>query len=308
MKALSVKNLSKTYANQHKALKGINLDVAAGDFFALLGPNGAGKSTFIGILTDLVVKTTGEVSVFGFDKATHPTEVKKCLGVVPQEFNFSDHNTLKATLLFQAGLYGVNAKQAKKQCEFLLKEMGLWKKRNDLVRALSGGMKRRLMIARALMHSPKLLLLDEPSAGVDIELRHHMWHFIRQLNEMGTSIILTTHYLEEAENLCKNIAIIDEGKLVKNTSMASLLSELECEVFILNLEDPLQQAPENLPYTVLFNQEAPSILEVNLPLNSSMSDLISTLHAHNIRVKTVHQKSNRLETLFLTLTGTGAQK
>ncbi len=229
--ALSIKQLRKSYANGFEALKGVDLEVAEGDFFALLGPNGAGKSTTIGILSTLVTKSSGSVQVFGHDLDTDPLALKRCIGLVPQEFNFNQFETAQNILTTQAGYYGIKLKDARMRAEELLKQLGLWDKRDVASRMLSGGMKRRLMIARALMHRPRLLILDEPTAGVDIELRRSMWEYLTELNEQGTTIILTTHYLEEAEQLCRNIAIIDHGCIVENTSMRALLGQLSKETF-----------------------------------------------------------------------------
>ena len=231
--AISIQNLAKTYANGFEALKGISLEVQQGDFFALLGPNGAGKSTTIGVISTLVNKTSGSVEVFGKNVDTHVYETKLDFGVVPQEVNFSQFEKVRDIVMTQAGYYGLPRKLAAQRCEKYLRKLGLWEKRNERSRSLSGGMKRRLMIARALVHEPRLLILDEPTAGVDIELRRSMWEFLTEINEGGTTIILTTHYLEEAEQLCRNIAIIDEGRIVENTSMRKLLKELDSQVYIL---------------------------------------------------------------------------
>jgi len=241
VKALSITNLTKTYNNGFEALKEIQLNVEQGDFFALLGPNGAGKSTTIGVITSLVTKSSGHVSVFETDIDSDPELAKSYIGLVPQEFNFNGFEQVKHILVTQAGYYGMPAKQAGPRADELLHQLGLWEKRHTAARALSGGMKRRLMIARALVHKPKLLILDEPTAGVDIELRRSMWTFLENINEQGTTIILTTHYLEEAENLCRNIAIIDQGKIIENTDMKSLLNRLDKETFILYLKASLPQ-------------------------------------------------------------------
>ena len=243
MTALSIKNLHKTYKTGVVALKGISLDIAKGDFFALLGANGAEKSTAIGIVTSLVNKTSGSVRIFGWDIFTEPAAAKACIGFVPQEFNFSIFETVLQIVCNQAGYYGLGRKLALQRAEKYLKKLGLWEKRHAVSRSLSGGMKRRLMIARAMLHEPKLLILDEPTAGVDIEIRRSMWTFLKTLNVQGTTIILTTHYLEEAEQLCKNIAIIDRGQIVENTTMRELLSKLHQEIFILDLK---QQLPSTL--------------------------------------------------------------
>ncbi|RMH39040.1 MAG: ABC transporter ATP-binding protein, partial [Gammaproteobacteria bacterium] len=244
MQALEISGLKKTYQNGVQALRGIDLQIAPGDFFALLGPNGAGKSTTIGILASLVTKTAGEVRIFGHDLVKDRVRAKSCIGLVPQEFNFSVFETCEQIVVNQAGYYGVPRNEAKKRAKMLLGELGLWEKRNTQARMLSGGMKRRLMIARALMHSPKLLVLDEPTAGVDIELRRSMWDFLIELNRSGTTILLTTHYLEEAEQLCRNIAIIDHGKIIENTSMRALLNKLDVETFVLDLDEKSPKVDE----------------------------------------------------------------
>ena len=243
MKALSIRNLQKTYNNGFEALKGIDLDVEEGDFFALLGPNGAGKSTAIGIISSLVNSSSGSVSIFGHNVKTDVVKAKSCLGVVPQEINFNQFDTVKSIVLNQAGYYGMPRKLALQRMELCLKQMDLWDKRDSVSRRLSGGMKRRVMIARAMVHAPKLLILDEPTAGVDIEIRRSMWQMMQTLNENGTTIILTTHYLEEAESLCRNIAIIDQGKIIENSDMPSLLARMHIEHFVLDLLQPLLEAP-----------------------------------------------------------------
>ena len=243
MNALDIKQLNKTYSNGYVALRGIDLHVEAGDFFALLGPNGAGKSTTIGIISSLVNKSSGKISIFEFDLDTHLSEAKSCLGIVPQEINFSLFEPSIEIVLNQAGYYGINRKIALQRAEKYLKLLGLWEKRYDISRTLSGGFKRRLMIARALIHEPKILILDEPTAGVDVELRRSMWAFLRELNNKGTTIVLTTHYLEEAENLCKHIAIIDKGEIIERSTMKQLLGKLKVETFVLELENTLAQLP-----------------------------------------------------------------
>ena len=248
MHALEIKNLIKTYATGVQAVKGIDLTVEQGDFYALLGHNGAGKSTTIGIISSLVNKTSGSVKVFGYDLDTQKTQLKQQIGLVPQEFNFNQFEKVLDVLTQQAGFYGIPLKEAKMRAEMWLKKLDLWEKRTHLTRELSGGMKRRVMIARALMHNPKLLILDEPTAGVDIELRRSLWDFLRELNQQGTTIILTTHYLEEAENLCRNIGIIQHGKLIENTSMKSLLAKLETEIFVLDLQNMPQNRPLAIEY------------------------------------------------------------
>ena len=299
MSALSIRQLNKTYDNGFQALKNIDLEVKAGDFFALLGPNGAGKSTTIGIITNLITRTSGDVHVFGINTATDVEQAKRCIGLVPQEFNFNGFEKVKNILLNQAGYYGIPAKTATPYAELLLKELGLWDKRDNIARSLSGGMKRRLMIARALVHKPRLLILDEPTAGVDIELRRSMWAFLEQLNADGTTIILTTHYLEEAESLCRNIAIIDQGEIVENTDMKSLLSRLDSETFILELTAALDASPE-LAGTICRLIE-PTRLEVDIKSSEHLSPLFSALSALDITVASMQNKTNRLEELFITL-------
>lgn len=299
MKALSIHNLSKTYSNGLEALKGIDLEVEQGDFFALLGPNGAGKSTTIGIITSLVTKTAGKVKIFGTCIDRHPELAKSYLGLVPQEFNFNGFEQVKHILVNQAGYYGMPVKQAEPRTDDLLRQLGLWDKRHTPARALSGGMKRRLMIARALVHKPQLLILDEPTAGVDIELRRSMWTFLQDINAQGTTIILTTHYLEEAENLCRNIAIIDRGNIVENTDMKSLLNRLDKETFIFDLKSPLPAdfSLDNFSYHRVDN----TTIEVELKRDDSLNDLFSTLSEKGIEVCSMKNKANRLEELFLSL-------
>lgn len=299
MKALSIKNLSKTYKNGHEALINIDLDVAQGDFFALLGPNGAGKSTTIGIVTSLVTKTAGSVNIFGIDLDKHAAQAKSYLGLVPQEFNFNGFEQVKHILVTQAGYYGIGAKDASPRADSLLKQLGLWDKRHTTARTLSGGMKRRLMIARALIHQPKLLILDEPTAGVDIELRRSMWQFLQKINEQGTTIILTTHYLEEAENLCRNIAIIDHGRIIENTDMKSLLNRLDKQTFIFYLKAPL---PDNIDLVGINYQCVDSTtLEVELNEDENLNTVFALFNQHNIEVSSMKNKANRLEELFLSL-------
>jgi len=297
--ALLIKNLNKTYNNNITALKNIDLTVEQGDFFALLGPNGAGKSTTIGIITSLVTKSSGTVKVFDTDIDDDSETAKSYIGLVPQEFNFNGFEQVKHILITQAGYYGLAAKDADPRADKLLHQLGLWEKRHTPARALSGGMKRRLMIARALVHKPKLLILDEPTAGVDIELRRSMWSFIQEINAQGTTIILTTHYLEEAENLCRNIAIIDRGKIVENTSMKSLLNRLDKETFILDLKTSL---PNNFTLSEFNYQHIDdTTLEVELKRNDSLNSLFSALNQQGIEVCSMKNKANRLEELFLTL-------
>ena len=298
MHALEIKNLIKTYATGVQAVKGIDLTVEQGDFYALLGHNGAGKSTTIGIISSLVNKTSGSVKVFGYDLDTQKTQLKQQIGLVPQEFNFNQFEKVLDVLTQQAGFYGIPLKEAKVRAEMWLKKLGLWVKRTHLTRGLSGGMKRRVMIARALMHNPKLLILDEPTAGVDIELRRSLWDFLRELNQQGTTIILTTHYLEEAENLCRNIGIIQHGKLIENTSMKSLLAKLETEIFMLDLQNMPQNRPlliEHYPHKLLDE----NTLEVEVQRAQGLTNLFTQLTAQNVEVLSMRNKSNRLEELFL---------
>lgn len=302
MQALLIENLQKTYNNEFTALKGINLDVAQGDFFALLGPNGAGKSTTIGIICSLVTKTAGKVTVFGLDLERETEEVKRTIGLVPQEFNFNGFEKVFDILLTQAGYYGIDSKIAAAQAEKRLKQLGLWDKRNGSARALSGGMKRRLMIARALIHQPRLLILDEPTAGVDIELRRSMWYFLQEINAMGTTIILTTHYLEEAETLCRNIAIIDRGTLIEHCPMKDLLARLDRETFILYLKEPLNFAP-TLPAYPLHRVDD-TTLEAEVRREDDLNDLFAALSLEGIQVLSMRNKVNRLEELFLDMTTT----
>ncbi|EIJ69945.1 ABC transporter ATP-binding protein [Haemophilus parahaemolyticus] len=298
MHALEIKNLIKTYATGVQAVKGIDLTVEQGDFYALLGHNGAGKSTTIGIISSLVNKTSGSVKVFGYDLDTQKTQLKQQIGLVPQEFNFNQFEKVVDVLTQQAGFYGIPLKEAKARAEIWLKKLDLWEKRTHLTRELSGGMKRRVMIARALMHNPKLLILDEPTAGVDIELRRSLWDFLRELNQQGTTIILTTHYLEEAENLCRNIGIIQHGKLIENTSMKSLLAKLETEIFVLDLQNMPQNRPlviEHYPHKLLDE----NTLEVEVQRAQGLTNLFTQLTAQNVEVLSMRNKSNRLEELFL---------
>lgn len=296
--ALEISGLTKTYGNHVHALKGIDLTVAAGDFYALLGPNGAGKSTTIGIISSLVNKSAGKVKVFGYDLDSQKVHAKLQLGLVPQEFNFNPFETVLQVVTNQAGYYGVEKKQAMLRAEKYLRQLDLWEKRNQKSRMLSGGMKRRLMIARALMHEPKLLILDEPTAGVDIELRRSMWGFLKQLNEAGTTIILTTHYLEEAEMLCRNIGIIQHGELVENTSMKELLSKVTSETLILDLapDAPTPQL-EGFHYQLI----DASTLEVEVLREQGINQVFSQLTEQGIQVLSMRNKSNRLEELFVDL-------
>jgi len=298
--ALKIRGLKKTYANGKTALKGIDLTVEDGDFYALLGPNGAGKSTTIGIISSLVNKTEGEVKVFGYDLETQLVKAKQQLGIVPQEFNFNGFETVSQIVINQAGYYGVAKKEAQKRSEKYLKLLDLWDKKDERARMLSGGMKRRLMIARALMHEPRLLILDEPTAGVDIELRRSMWEFLQEINDAGTTIILTTHYLEEAEMLCRNIGIINHGEIIEDTSMKELLSHLEVETFILDVDG----VTTNLTLTGFeFRIVDAATLEVMVLKNQDMTDIFVQLTNQNIKVLSMRNKANRLEELFVRLTG-----
>ena len=297
--ALAISQLSKTYEGGFVALKEIDLDVAQGDFFALLGPNGAGKSTTIGIICSLVRKTGGSVSIFGYDIDQDFSTAKQYVGVVPQEFNFNQFEKPIDILVAQAGYFGIKADLALQLAEKYLRQLGLWEKRNDLSRNLSGGMKRRLMIARALIHEPKLLVLDEPTAGVDIELRRSMWEFLREINAQGTTIILTTHYLEEAESLCRNIAIIDHGSIVQNTSIKALLKQLNRETFVLDTAKGLTTAPVLEGYSVsLVDSHS---IEVEVHKNQSINQVFASLNEQNIDVISMRNKTNRLEELFFDL-------
>lgn len=297
--ALEIKDLKKVYASGVEALRGINLTVEEGDFYALLGPNGAGKSTTIGIITSLVNKTSGKVKTFGYDLDKDLVKAKQQIGLVPQEFNFNPFETVQQIVVNQAGYYGVSRKEALSRSEKYLKQLNLWEKRDERARMLSGGMKRRLMIARALMHEPRLLILDEPTAGVDIELRREMWTFLKELNEAGTTIILTTHYLEEAEMLCRNIGIIQAGTLIENTSMKALLSKLQFETFIFDLA-PYTQAPVIEGYQSVFEDEL--TLAVEVERNQGVNHLFEQLSQQGIKVLSMRNKSNRLEELFLKIT------
>ncbi len=297
--AIAIKNLTKTYANGFEALKGISLEVAQGDFFALLGPNGAGKSTTIGILSTLVKKSGGTVEIFGKNVDSHVYETKLDLGVVPQEVNFSQFERVGDIVMTQAGYYGMPRKLAAERCEKYLRKLGLWEKRNERSRVLSGGMKRRLMIARALVHEPRLLILDEPTAGVDIELRRSMWEFLTELNESGTTIILTTHYLEEAEQLCRNIAIIDKGQIVENTSMRQLLAALDKHLYVVEVESPIDSVPDWGDAPITAKLIDPLSFEITVDAKLSMSDLFRLFLERGIEVSAIRSKSNRLEQLFL---------
>ena len=302
MYALEISQLRKTYSNGFEALKGIDLKVERGDFFALLGPNGAGKSTCIGIISSLVNKTSGQVKIFGHDLDHNLIEAKSCLGMMPQEFNFNIFEPVQEIIGNQGGYYGVPAAEVRSRTEYYLRQLGLWEKRSLQARDLSGGMKRRLMIARALIHKPELLILDEPTAGVDIELRRSMWEFMRKINQQGTTIILTTHYLEEAEQMCRNIAIIDQGNIIKNTSMKALLKTLNSETFVLYTRDSINELPSiKGNYNLSLVDE--HTLEVEVPNSETLNDLMLQLDTAGIQIDSMRNKVNRLEELFLSLTG-----
>ena len=297
--ALELTNLKKTYPGGTKALKGIDLKVEEGDFYALLGPNGAGKSSTIGIIGSLVTKTDGTVKIFGIDPEDNQALAKKMLGVVSQEINFSQFEKVIDIVITQAGFYGIPRSIADPKTESILKRLGLWDKRNDQARTLSGGYKRRLMIAKALIHEPKLLILDEPTAGVDIELRREMWSFLKEINANGTTIILTTHYLEEAEQLCRNIGIIDHGEIVENTTMKDLLGRLNVQGFVFDLEEPLDSIPKinGYPLKLLDN----STLVAAIDKSNSINGLFDEFTKLNIKVKSMRNESNRLEELFINM-------
>ncbi len=297
--ALSLHNLIKVYKNGVTALHGIDLEVAQGDFFALLGPNGAGKSTTIGIASSLVNKTSGTLRVFGHDIDTDLAAAKACIGLVPQEFNFNVFEPVVEILVNQAGYYGVPRRLAFERAERYLNQLGLWERRHDQARMLSGGMKRRLMIARALVHEPRLLILDEPTAGVDIEIRYSMWHFLAEINAAGTTIILTTHYLEEAEQLCRNIAIIDQGRIVENTSMRQLLNRLDTQTLVLDLPQPLAASPDLPGFTTRRIDD--HTLEVEVTRDANINTLFAALSAQGMVVSSLRNKTNRLEELFVRL-------
>ena len=297
--AISIKNLTKIYANGFEALKGISLQVDQGDFFALLGPNGAGKSTTIGILSTLVKRSSGSVEIFGRNVDTHVYETKYDLGIVPQEFNFNQFEKVQDVVITQAGYYGLPKDLAFERAEKYLRKLGLWEKRDDRSRSLSGGMKRRLMIARALAHEPRLLILDEPTAGVDIELRRSMWEFLTEINSNGTTIVLTTHYLEEAEQLCKKIAIIDEGKIIEDTNMKDLLTKLDSETFIFDLMENLEVLPESKFTDITKRLIDPRSIEITLPANRTVNDAFLELDSNGIKVASMRNKTNRLEQLFM---------
>ena len=301
MHALSLRGLYKQYKNGIVALDGIDLIVEEGDFFALLGPNGAGKSTTIGIISSLVSKTRGRVEVFGHDIDDELEAVKSCIGLVPQEFNFGVFEKVVNIVVNQGGYYGLNRQLARERAEKYLRKLELWDKRNAQARQLSGGMKRRLMIARALVHEPRLLILDEPTAGVDIEIRRSMWDFLREINAQGTTIILTTHYLEEAENLCRNIAIIDHGRIIENTSMKRLLAQLNMETFILDTAEPVADVPRLDGYAL--ERIDDHTLSVDVPKEEGLNELFTQLSRHGIEIISMRNKTNRLEELFMDLVG-----
>ena len=305
MPALSVRGLTKTYRNGVQALKGVDLDVEQGDFFALLGPNGAGKTTLIGVVTSLVTKSGGTARVFGHDIDLERERAKTCIGVVPQEVNFNMWETPLTIVVNQAGFYGVPRRVAHERAEKYLTLLQLWDKRNKWARSLSGGMKRRLMIARALMHQPQLLILDEPTAGVDIEIRRSMWELLQEINRSGTTIILTTHYLEEAENLCRNIAIINNGRIVESCGMAGLLRRLHTEVFVLNLRASLATAPVVPGFAVTRIDD--TTLEVEVSKDQNLNELFAGLSAQGAQVLSMRNKVNRLEEVFMRLVEGGSQ-
>ncbi|KTC77840.1 ABC transporter ATP-binding protein [Legionella brunensis] len=303
MYALEIKQLQKIYANGIEALKGIDLTVKQGDFFALLGANGAGKSTTIGLITTLLTKTSGSIYIHGYNLDKNPELAKSCLGLVPQEFNLNIFENCVQILISQAGFYGIGRREAKIRAELLLQQLGLWEKRETIVRHLSGGMKRRLMIARALIHQPKVLILDEPTAGVDIEIRRSMWDFLTRTNKEGTTIILTTHYLEEAEQLCKHIAIIDQGQIIENTSMKSLLKTLNHQTFIFNTIKPIVELPPMPPFVVTLIDS--NTFELRVDNQWSLNEVFAELTKHGLVIHSMRNKTNRLEELFLDLINHG---
>lgn len=299
MNALEIRQLSKVYANGVEALKGIDLTVKQGDFFALLGANGAGKSTTIGLITTLLNKTTGSIVIEGYDLDKQTEQAKSCLGLVPQEINLNIFETCDQILLSQAGYYGIPRQQAKPRAESLLKQLGLWEKRHAVVRHLSGGMKRRLMIARALIHQPKVLILDEPTAGVDVEIRRSMWDFLKRINDNGTTIVLTTHYLEEAEQLCKNIAIIDKGLIIENTTMKLLLKNIHHQTFIFDTMDPIDFLPKLEPFVGI--KVDTNTFELRMDNKNNLNEVFSILDQCGIKILSMRNKTNRLEELFMDL-------
>jgi ABC-2 type transport system ATP-binding protein len=306
MHALVLRQLAKIYKNGIHALKGIDLTVEEGDFFALLGPNGAGKTTAIGIVTSLVNKTSGLVEVFGHDIDRELAVAKSCIGVVPQEVNFNQFETVHTIVVNQAGFYGIARPLAKQRAQKYLQQLQLWDRRNSIARSLSGGMKRRLMIARALMHEPRLLILDEPTAGVDIEIRRSMWEFLRGINESGTTIILTTHYLEEAENMCRSVAIIDRGQIIERDSMANVLRKLQAETYVFDLRKPRDTVPQMPGFATTLPDSY--TLEIEVTKKQSLNEIFAQLTAHGIEVGSMRNKVNRLEELFVRLVDAGAKK
>jgi len=304
MLALSIRALTKTYKNGVHALRGVDLDVEEGDFFALLGPNGAGKTTLIGIITSLVNKTSGSASVFGFDIDKQLERAKSCIGIVPQELNFNQFESPMTIVVNQAGFYGIERTEARARAERYLKQLQLWDKRNNAARGLSGGMKRRLMIARALMHEPRLLILDEPTAGVDIEIRRTMWDFLRDINARGTTIILTTHYLEEAESLCRNIAIIDKGGIIERDRMSNLLRRLNTQTFVLNTRQPLAVVPPVTGFEARLVDD--HTFEADIDKEQNLNDLFRQLSGQGIEIVSMRNKVNRLEEIFIRLVESGA--
>lgn len=299
MYAIEIQQLRKTYNNGVEALKGIDLNVKTGDFFALLGANGAGKSTTIGLITTLLTKTSGQIKILGHDLDDNPDLAKSSIGCVPQEINLNIFETCEQILINQAGYYGIRRKEAKTRAKQLLEQLGLANKKNEIARHLSGGMKRRLMIARSLIHQPKVLILDEPTAGVDIEIRHSMWNFLTDTNKMGTTIILTTHYLEEAEQLCKNIAIIDKGNLVENTSMQKLLKTLRHQTFLFNTEKPIYQLPQMTEFSATLVDNY--TFELRVDNKWTLNEVFRVLSQYGLTVHSMRNKTNRLEELFLDL-------
>lgn len=299
MKALAIKNLQKTYDNGNQALKGIDLSVDIGDFYALLGPNGAGKTTAIGIISSLVNKSAGEVEIFGHSIDSDLEAAKRCIGLVPQEINLNLWESVGNIVLNQAGYYGLGRKLARERTEKYLRELQLWDRRDDNARSLSGGMKRRLMIARALVHEPRLLILDEPTAGVDIEIRRSMWEFLREINAAGTTIILTTHYLEEAESLCRHLAIIDGGRIIEDAPMSSVLRKLQREVFVMCPAEPLAAAPRLDGFETLLRDDGD--LEIEIGPSQNLNELFRRLNDQDIAVASMRNKANRLEELFMRL-------
>ncbi len=301
--ALRLRNLCKTYATGGEALRGVDLDVQEGDFFALLGPNGAGKSTLIGILTNLVNRSAGEVQVFGVDAIARPEKARSLMGIVPQEFNFNVFEKALDILVFQAGLYGVPRPEATRRARYYLERLGLGQQMGQVARHLSGGMKRRLMVARALVNEPRLLILDEPTAGVDIELRRGLWEFLTELNQKGTTIILTTHYLEEAEHLCRNLAIIDGGRILERGPIQEMVHRLELQTYVLDLAASVQA--ESLPQALPLRQIGPATVEVDVPSGQSLNRVFAILQEHALDVISMRNKANRLEELFVRLVGRG---